>query len=1304
MTKKFHLIIMLMVLMVVPWTRAVAEPLISDYEAYPIFTVNPVEPNILVILDNSGSMNFNAFGSYPGDGGLVIDEPYSGTPYDAEATRYYGYFNPDWFYRYDSNLFVHAYKKIGHGTTTCPTAWEVQAAATVTGGGNASQCLNNAAIAGEALWDGNWLNWAAMRRVDIARKVLMGGKATPRINGGTLYGEDPAQATRHFRRQFDSSAQTDVTPYHGNFLYGIRDGYIYVDTNNNGNPYVGYDRFHLRIRLNETFDPESFKDGELAGVFQRVGGERARWGNMWFYSGTGSNLEGGRIANRVGSNMVDMTADFQNTGCNTWTPLGETYYVAMQYFKQEEVDTSLGYHPLAGGPRNNLFDPYHHDGEFIHCAKSFVLLISDGASTKDARIPTELKDYAGEGSNVNCNEVTGADCDYPSGGTKFLRDIALYARTNDLRPDLADTQNLILYTVLAAFGSENQEMLDARELLMDAARKGGPIPWDGDNSTIPENYFEASDGYQLEEQLTAAINDILRQAASGTAVSVLATSAEGEGNLVQAYFQPVVADGVHETKWVGYLQSLWMDDHGMMREDSDGDAKLDITQDRVLRYFVGEGGDTMIKVYGVSEEKPYPDFEDEDLEPEEIISLNQVKPIWEAGDVLAWMLPSERKIFTAIDDSVPVAPEHALFGGVRFNNDSGTLLSLIRPYLGVKDDAAWSYLGASHDDRAHNLIHYIRGNDDGLLGTVDVRQRTVDGRTWPLGDIVHSTPVSVAVPPDNFGIIYSDPSYQEFFNFHKNRGDRETVVYVGANDGMLHAFTSWQYDKDAKEFVRPEGVDPSEKIGAEIWAYIPRALLPQLKWLPRQDYSHVFYVDLKPKIFDARIFYNDLGDPFSGTIDDTYHKNGWGTILLGGLGLGGQAITVTDDFGSGDTSQVFSASYFAIDISNPRQPELLWERSYDGLNFSLVEPVVLKVGDKWFLTFGSGPQTSEGTMTGTDTSKIYVVDLATGEPYRHNGIDDWLFEGDNPRAFMATPASLDKWLNFTTDAAYFGESYLSITGDWQGAIYKLTIPRTDDPINNPPAEATYEEDPLQWTFHRLFDAPGPITGPPALSEDFSDNTMIFFGTGRYFNQDDKIDISEQYLFGIKDPFYNRAFYEVAPDDYYLNYSNVRDPLTQADLFAADTAVVTGNSLEFSTLLNEARSWDGWWRTLQTSGERSLNKPAILGGLSLFTTYVPLHETCAFGGESYLYALYFETGTAYRKPVFRDGFETVDGVTVVRDRLWLGTGKASGVGLHVSRQADGRATGFIQQSTGVVAEIDLDPAFAIRSGYISWEER
>src|SRR5690606_3809920 len=90
-----------------------------------------------------------------------------------------------------------------------------------------------------------------------------------------------------------------------------------------------------------------------------------------------------------------------------------------------------------------------------------------------------------------------------------------------------------------------------------------------------------------------------------------------------------------------------------------------------------------------------------------------------------------------------------------------------------------------------NVVNYIRGLEiDGY------RSRTIkwgsDEKVWRLGDIVHSTPAIVGRPADGYDARYGDDSYNEFREKYRNR---RNMVYVGANDGMLHAFNAGFYVK-----------------------------------------------------------------------------------------------------------------------------------------------------------------------------------------------------------------------------------------------------------------------------------------------------------------------------------------------------------------------------------------------------------------------------------------------------------------------------------------------------------------------------
>ncbi len=592
------------------------EPTMSEYTSYPIFQLTAVAPNILIMLDNSASMNLQAYRD----------------AYD-HTKSYYGYFEPHKRYTYGSNVFVRS--------DTGP-------------------------------WDGNFLNWLTMRRIDITRKVLMGGLATSRTGTGnqTNIGEAPQIAGYDFTKPFrdlDAGTDTGVTPFDGSteLAYVIDDGNFYV----NGQTFV------IRVDKNLNLYPDeaqSFVGGNIAGVLQKIG-NKARWGNEFFNYGTGKGESGGSIVSTIGTNMVSLITDLQNTPCDTYTPLAEAYYVATQYYKQQPPQAGLDY-PNGAVPCANIGDdPFYNGTEYVPCAKSFVLLLTDGNSTMDMMVPSDLKNY---------DPATSSLSGFSSSGSHFLDDIALYARTNDLRPDLDGEQNIILYTVYA-FGDEdpNQNAL-AASLLQNAAKNGGFIDKNGNNrpdlveeystdgDTVPDTFYRAEDGYELESRLLSAINDILRRAASGTAVSVLAASGEGEANMVQAYYIPNVPSGYEDVKWVGFLQSIWVDPYGNLREDTNGDHALDLAVDNVITYYTDpSNGDTRVKKFHVSSTNLFPDT---NADPDETAALTQIHSLWEAGSRLASRSPSDRKIFTFIDKNANRTLDELASGPF---DDSGEVIS-----------------------------------------------------------------------------------------------------------------------------------------------------------------------------------------------------------------------------------------------------------------------------------------------------------------------------------------------------------------------------------------------------------------------------------------------------------------------------------------------------------------------------------------------------------------------------------------------------------------------------------------------------
>ena len=1194
------------------------------------------------------------------------------------TTRYYGLFNPDYFYSYNSGRFQVAYKKI-YPFNMVSNAWNV------TNLSGTSSTLDSASIVANGLWDGNWLNWATMRRIDVLRKVLFGGDTHDNRDGSGVQNLYTEYDSSYWYRNFNSSGNVAVTPFHGNHEYRMRYGQIRV---NDGGTYRYYD---LVVEKNVTYEPEEFLNYDngdnLAGIIQRIG-NAAKWGNIWFRTGNSSGNHGGYLDNPVGADIVDIVHDLEAVDPSSWTPLAETFYVAMQYFRQEEPEIS-GYNALLNSTKRDADDPYFRDGQDVPCAKSFVIMLTDGASTMDAHIPSEYKDYDGDFDRTACVEYNNTDCDYPSYGTDFLDDLALYAHTEDLRPDMGYSgmgtgdytkQTINLYTIYA-FGNDD----DARSLLRDAARNGGfkdrdgdnrpdgnywdapedRLEWDANGDGEPDTYFEANDGYALEAKLIAAISDIMKQATSGTAASVLSTNTEGAGNSVQAYFRPLVTEGLEEGRWRGYLETLWVDPWGNLREDTTGNKTLDLQNstgqnnasgntDRIVEFVIGENGDTVARVYN-SHFLYNPDngkdyqcvVEDCDLTDYDEIPLDTVNPLFEAGTVLANRDISAsgrpRKLFTYIGSTdMPTTDTTIDSSGDVVFFDTG-MAPEIKPFLGLSDLSStgkWDAYGLTPDERVDNLITYIQGND-----VPGLRNRTLAGATWRLGDIVHSTPIVVARPAERFHQLYNDGSYAEFLAAY---ADRETMIYVGANDGMMHAFTNWVYTENSDgdpSYVAPAGVGSDEVIGDELWAYIPQSVLPHLKWYGSPEYTHTYFVDGEPRVFDANIL------PDETHYSDSDNEPNFGTFMVFGMGMGAKSISVDEDFGGGVTTRTFSPTYVLMDITEPRSPRLMWERTYDNLGMSYSVPAPVRVGDRWFLVFGSGPTEYDGQSD--NGGYIYVVDLETGEPIGSGG-NDWLY-GEIRTVDAATQAGngyfndalvLDVFQTANADAIYLANNYYNGNG-WSSDILKITVPCYSCAWDGYTGDnAVYDDEPTQWQLSTLFYSDRPVTVKLATSTDEMDNVLVYFGTGRYLSKFDLFDDDQQYMYGIKDPFYNRGKYDGMSGNYYHNFGSSK-AMERDDLFETDDIEVTTNGYvlgwksepaEFSQFVNYMRwSEDGWYLSLIRNGnlpsERIITRSAILGGIVLTPTFTPNSDVCGMGGDTQLLGLYYETGTGYTSQIF-----------------------------------------------------------------------
>lgn len=1401
----------------------------DQYYAVPPFVSDQVAPNILLILDNSGSM-----------GGRACDATWCGIHSDGSLTpinqnfvadtTYSGYFNSLTCYTYDA-------------TNTRFVAGATKVA------------LLNICAATE--WDGNFLNWATFRRFDALKKAMSGGDCvvTRNADGTCPPTGTPALITIRAQSIFGSGAccqhhTTNDIPSSGPNGYTGRvptsatvgtpgdlnihlrggasgmqgtfcvdnDGTAPGSTATNCSDTDGFGESQYSLRLAMASEP--------TGVVQQIGSQ-ARFG-LFEFKGTG---DGARMLVGIGSRQsinwtgsgvetfnTNMAAILDGIGESfpaTWTPLSESLYEAARYVAQiNSTFLSTAYvYPIAyaGGISNGVAfgatgvgsigtseisaltgsetcpagagyitnacgrDPYFFGSNHtpawaststqVRCCKTFVILVTDGEPTQDLNVPAGTQDYAHGQHGLHCvggsttihapngtcntNSATPAGTllgehktDYASNGQHYLDDVAYWAHTNDLRPcngtapTLTDgtiavlnvtghcldgLQNISVYTFFA-FGN-----IAGREVLMHTAKLGGfedsnnnNLPdlvteWDkvvnatGASGTdgIPDNYFESSNVDDLQDRLMATITAILRKSSSGTAISVLATSASGEGSVYQAYFYTSsVGQGGANVRWTGYAQGLFIDHLGNFREDTNQDGKLVYENDYIVRTRYDNVltsltyGKVLVDKFGDANGDGSADSTTPTIQG---LELKDILPFWEGGKQLANLASASRNLLTWVDsnnDGLVQAGEEMQFSTA----NSGTLSQYLRagaaPYT------------------ADNIINFVRGDEIVGLRTrmLEVPIGSGTYKVWKLGDPIHSTPTIVSKPQANYDLIYGDSSYTAFFQQYQTRRE---VVYIGANDGILHAFNGGFYHK-SDDVTTPAVVEhgwytknptnnsSGRPLGDELWGFIPQQLLPQLQWLTRADYTHVYYVDLKPTVADVRIFPVDAD-----------HPNGWGTVLIGGFRMGGSCGNCASGTGAppmtvniSGTPRTFYSAYFVLDITNPDvDPKLLWSFSDAGLGLTIGTPSVMRVSPtadskidntnaKWMVLFGSGPNGYAADLPAapSQSANLYAVDLKVG-PGAGNSqvttmpVGSW-------RSFLGNIASLDRNFDYRHDVAYFGRTLHDGSLPWRGKMYRLT---TSGCTNAPCSTSTWgvanggnrSATEMIDTFYDYNSGGGttvemgPVTASPSVTIDDANKVWVFFGTGRYLGNSDKTDTAQQYLFGIKDNVMNSGCTQTSTTNCLI------DDTSAAALVNTTNAVVcvvcapgtnqmtdpnnpalTDVTTGVNSMVGLVASKDGWYVKLVTaagtSAERSVSSPVVIAGAVFFPTLVPTNDFCSSTGTSYLYALYYKTGSAYSSPII--GTTTAGANTNSTTRISLGEGVASQVAIHIAGTGTSNGSG------------------------------
>ncbi len=634
---------------------------------------------------------------------------------------------------------------------------------------------------------------------------------------------------------------------------------------------------------------------------------------------------------------------------------------------------------------------------------------------------------------------------------------------------------------------------------------------------------------------------------------------------------------------------------------------------------------------------------------------------------------------------------------------------------------------ASSTDK-DKLINYLHGY---------AAYSTVSGakRSWILGDILHSKPLVF-----NY-TSYSDSVENTCSDFSDlTAAFNSTVIFVGANDGMLHAFR----DCD----------------GRELWAFIPPSLLPDLKNLPAT--GHEYYVDAPASAY-VHDFDND------GVIEPA---DGDAVVLVFGLRRGGgnAFLTASDPRGS----------YIALDVTDPVSPKFLWEidsatsADFGELGQTWSQPRLHKIMDgtteKVVMFVGAGYDNNEDRRWG-DTQSFPVstvtspvdpdTDTDTSAPTDDGNVGDAnagvTSAGGgsqlNPKGrglYMVEVASLSKDGNgdYTPSFANTGDFIWKYTYsennnmtfsipmdlavlDWDGDGFADRVYagdtggqmwRFDLPIDK--TNVAWNGDTSQWSGKIIFKANPGYTG--AVSSDGSvtsspDNTngrKIFYrpSVARYGN-------AAALYFGSGDRAHPLNL--AVKDRMYMLFDRGQDyattPITEVNLIdvtdntlqeSTDTTQVTG----LLTELYDATNY-GWYIRLENNGEKMLAPPVVFFGQVFYTTYAPIVgaiSDCEVGnlGVSRLYHLDFRTGEAvFNYDLTNDGDSTgenaraqgPDGVVLKKtDRVrTLGEGIPSGIVPLID--ASGKVTMMISASNRVGTYQAPDAKLITPVYWMQWNE-
>ena len=577
---------------------------------------------------------------------------------------------------------------------------------------------------------------------------------------------------------------------------------------------------------------------------------------------------------------------------------------------------------------------------------------------------------------------------------------------------------------------------------------------------------------------------------------------------------------------------------------------------------------------------------------------------------------------------------------------------------------------AAADGRGKDRLDYLRGKK-ALEGTIFRLRNTL------MGDVVNSQVVYSGKPTTTIrSSTYS--TFATSINSLNSGKGRTPVVFVGANDGMLHAFAA--------------------ATGKELFAYIPSWMGPKLSALTEPSYvnNHQSYVDGSPVVAEALV---------------SQSPDVWKTVLVAGTGAGGRGV-------------------FALDVTDPdafSANKVMWEFTQaddKDMGYVVGRPQILKLRTnarnlspaeyRWFAVVASGVNnyTDDGAGNFSDTGApalfLMALDKAAGSAWSSTGSAPNYYKIMLPVNNTLKATMAPGLVNFSAALGTGGEVAQIYAGDLHGNLWKLdfelAVNGTVDwimkdrlsPMNGSnPSPLYVAQDAVSPNPNRQ-----PITMAPSLIQgDTRDSTYVAFGTGKYLEAADKNSTKTQSIYTVFDDGTAKAD---STDSNRLSLITGRDRLV-ASVTDTTTKLVTAPAFKWGRPKTAADTTQrsGWYFDLPNFGERQISNAASVGDYLVFNSLIPgasgSANTCtASGGSNVEYIFNVDKGGTSTVPKLSN---TLTGEPLVMD--------LEGATTYSSQDNTGRRIKTIVKQTLRNSADGLEPtskiSISVIAGRLSWRQ-